>query len=501
MARRLQLRLPVEAARSVQLWLTLAAVALPPLLFGSVDQVSVALWTGLLSISMLCGFAEPLSRNQGYVVLVFLALCGSYLLVAFLQICPGLFGSLNDPYWQKAGALLGLDLSPRISSRAELPRVAIGHFLLLVTSFLSGFFTGTSRRSADTLVLTARYSILVYALYGLFALALTPNLVLWSPKLAYRGSLTATFINHNTAATLIGAGLILWSCTALQTLQSLGRVSSIRLLLLIPSNEHIGFKIVVRAAAALVCLFALLLTGSRGGLICSCLGLLLALMLMISNRFKLGIWYGLALGGIALAMVVAWLSQTGAIATKGIFDDGRWSVYGLCLDAIRQHPYLGAGAGTFADLFPSLRTGDFKSWGVWDYAHSTILEIAVEMGVPIALMVTIGCVASLFILIRAALQSSEHSRSLLSAISGIAVLSYLHSAIDFSLQIPGYLIPFTILLGCALARATSERKPDLASKTSLAGPASIETGPVHPEHLPSTFAPGTQGRVSSAKLR
>jgi O-antigen ligase len=490
MARRLQLRLPVEVARSVQLWLTLAAVALPPLLFGSVDQVSVAFWTGLLSISTLCGFAEPLSRNQGYVVFAFLALCGSYLLVAFLQIYPGLFGSLNDPHWQKAGELLGLDLAPRISSRAEITRVAIGHFLLLITSFLSGFFTGTSRRNADTLVLTARYSILVYALYGVFALALTPNLVLWSPKLAYRGSLTATFINHNTAATLIGAGLILWSCTALHTLQSLGRVSSIRILLLIPSNEKIGFKVVFRTAAALVCLFALLLTGSRGGLICSCLGLLLAVMLMISNRLKLGIWYGLTLGIAALAVLVAWLSQTGTIATKGLFDDGRWSVYGLCLDVIRQHPYLGVGAGTFADLFPSLRTEDFKSWGVWDYAHSTILEIAVEMGIPIALMAIVGCAASLFILIRAALQSSEQSRSLLSATSGIAVLSYLHSTVDFSLQIPGYLIPFAVLLGCGLARATSERKPDLASKASFAGPASAETGLLHPEPLSGTSASG-----------
>jgi hypothetical protein len=40
-------------------------------------------------------------------------------------------------------------------------------------------------------------------------------------------------------------------------------------------------------------------------------------------------------------------------------------------------------------------------------------------------------------------------------ITGIAVLSYLHSMIDFSLQIPGYLVLLGILLGCGLARASA----------------------------------------------
>ncbi len=56
----------------------------------------------------------------------------------------------------------------------------------------------------------ARYSILGYAIYGVAALVFTPNMLLWTDKLAYQGSLTATFVNRNTAATLMGMGLILW---------------------------------------------------------------------------------------------------------------------------------------------------------------------------------------------------------------------------------------------------------------------------------------------------
>ncbi len=492
MLSRLRLQFPIDFFSSAQLWVMLIAVALPPLFFGSVDQLSISLWVGLLSIGVLCGVAEPLSRNQYRVAIAFLSLCGVYAAVACLQLIPYLFGPLNDPIWQQAGGLLGLDLKPRISSRAEIPPVAIGHFLLLITSLLGGFFCATSRQNAEKVFLTARFAIVVYALYGLFALALTPSLILWAPKTAYRGYLTSTFINHNTAATLVGAGLILWICSAIHTLQSLGRLTSVRLLLLIPSNEQIGFKLVLRAGAGLVCLFALLLTGSRGGLICTALGLLVAVMLLVSNRVKLSFRYGIVLAAVALLIVVGWLGQIGVVANRGLFDDGRWAAYGLSLEVIRNHPWLGVGAGTFADLFPSLRPDDFKSWGVWDFAHSTIIEIALEMGVPVALMVVGGCAASLYILIRAAQRSSEHSRVALAAVSGIAVLSYLHSTIDFSLQIPGYLIPFGILLGCGLARATAEpaKRRSQRSSDELVRPTLLEVGPLTPGPVPSEFVRG-----------
>jgi O-antigen ligase len=281
-------------------------------------------------------------------------------------------------------------------------------------------------------------------------------MVLWAPKVAYRGSLTATFINHNTAATFIGAGAILWFCSAFSSLQQSFGFSSIRFLLLNRANEHLAFKILARSGGALTCFFALLLTGSRGGLICSCLGLLVAIVLMVANRQKPRFWHMALWGTVALAVTIALLSRMGRIGSQGLFDDARWSVYGFCVEAIRQRPLLGAGLGTFEDLFPSLRADNFYSWGVWDYAHSTILEIAVEMGIPVAAMVVIAALASLFILARAAVNSEGRSRRSLAAITGIAVLSYLHSMIDFSLQIPGYLVLFGVLLGCGLARASAK---------------------------------------------
>jgi O-antigen ligase len=455
MMHRPQSEFPVAMFSSIQLWTTIVVLVLAPLFFGSVDLFWIAVWVILLSVSVLCGVAAPLHAGQSRVLFGFFALCGIFVLVAIIQITPHVVDQLNDPSWRQANALLGLDALPRISSHAEIPPLAVGHFLLFATSFISGFFIGTSQRNSDRLIRFAQYSILLYVIYGLVALILTPNMVLWAPKLAYRGSLTATFINRNTAATFVGAGAILWFCSAFSSLKQSFRFSSIRMLLLTRSNEHIAFRIIVRSGAAFACFFALLLTGSRGGLICSCFGLLVAIIQMAANRQKPRFWHMVAWGSVALVVTVALLSRIGRIGSQGMFDDGRWFVYGFCVEAIRQRPLLGAGFGTFEDLFPSLRADDFYSWGVWDYAHSTILEIAVEMGIPVAAMVVIAALASLFILARAAVKSEGRSRRSLAAIAGIAVLSYLHSMIDFSLQIPGYLVLFGILLGCGLARASA----------------------------------------------
>jgi O-antigen ligase len=457
MIRRMRSLSPAGTFNSIQLWTTIVVLVLAPLFFGSVDLFWIAVWTILLSFSALCGLTVPMTSEQSRLLSGFLVLCGIYALIAVIQIVPHAVEQLDDPIWRQTNELLGLNTSPRISSRAEISPVAAGHFLLFATSFICGFSIGTSRRNSDLLIWFAQYSFISYVIYGLTAFSLTPDMLLWTNKIAYRGYLTATFVNHNTAATFVGAGAILWFCLAFSSAQSM-RFSTIRMLLLFRANEALALKIVLRSAAALTCLFALLLTGSRGGLLCSGMGLLVAMNLMVANKWKLPRWYILPLAMTAFALIVILANRLGRIASQGLIDDNRLSVYYLSLQAIRERPFLGAGAGTFPDLFPAFRNNAISTWGVWDYAHSTILEIAFEMGIPVAVMITIAALVSVFILLRAAVATSDRAdRRVLAAIAGIATLSYLHSTIDFSLQIPGYIVVFGILLGCGLARALAAR--------------------------------------------
>jgi O-antigen ligase len=250
----------------------------------------------------------------------------------------------------------------------------------------------------------------------------------------------------------------------LSTLRSV-QLSSLRLLLLSSSNEPVALRFILRSAAALACFLALVLTRSRGGLICFSAGLLVAVGLIVVGRIKVRSWYVMACAAAAVALVFNWLTQTDRIGSYGLVDYARSTVYENCIEAIRQRPILGSGLGTFPDLFPSVRGSDLSLWGVWDYAHSTILEIAVEMGVPIAAVCAVAAIASFLILLQSTLRLKDRTRNSFAAMTGIVVLVYLHAIIDFSLQIPGFLIVFWILLGCWLARSFA-RQP-IAERASM----------------------------------
>ena len=329
--------------RSIQLWIPVVVIVLAPLFFGSVDLFWVVVWTILLSASVSTGVVASLDSAQSRLLLGFLAVCGVYALVAVVQIIPNSLEPFADPIWRRASEILQLDLAPRISSRAEIPPLAIGHFLLFTTAVISGFCLGTSQSNVRLIVRSAQYSILVYAIYGIGALIFTPDMLLWATKTAYPGSLTATFVNRNTAATFVGAGVILWACAAFSSIRSM-KAFSLRMLLLSPLNEDLAFKVILRSAAALTCFFALLLTGSRAGLISTCFGVVVSITLMVGHRRKTGIWL-LALSGLAVATLVAVLiGRMGFIVSRGVFDEARWLVYEFCVEAIRQRPLLGAGA-------------------------------------------------------------------------------------------------------------------------------------------------------------
>jgi O-antigen ligase len=54
---------------------------------------------------------------------------------------------------------------------------------------------------------------------------------------------------------------------------------------------------------------------------------------------------------------------------------------------------------TFRWIFPAYRSGDIPSYGIWQKAHNTILEIAAEMGsVPFTILLGVAWIAAFFML-------------------------------------------------------------------------------------------------------
>src|SRR3569833_917806 len=159
----LKLRAAFETLRPVQLWVSVTALVLAPLPFGSIDQLSIAVWAIVLSISTLLGAAAPVNTVQLRIVMMFVAVCAVYALVAALQVTPHFFSQFSDPIWHQMNEVLGFDVAPRITSQNQQQH----------TTFLNNNNNNTTSRPARILMLAARASILAYAVYGLIALVLT----------------------------------------------------------------------------------------------------------------------------------------------------------------------------------------------------------------------------------------------------------------------------------------------------------------------------------------
>ena len=100
-------------------------------------------------------------------------------------------------------------------------------------------------------------------------------------------------------------------------------------------------------------------------------------------------------------------------------------------------------------------------WGIWETAHSTLLEMAVELGLPFAGLVVVAWIIGLAVLVRGVWIWRRDVVVPIAAIS-VAALALAHSLIDFSLQIPGYAIVVFALLGAGLSQSFSSRGKNTA---------------------------------------
>jgi O-antigen ligase len=212
------------------------------------------------------------------------------------------------------------------------------------------------------------------------------------------------------------------------------------------------------------------MTGSRGGVVLSLLALLVAFTVFFRRDLPRlsGIVTALAAGG-ATALILLQLLGGGVNARfdlQGTADEGRLETYKSALRIIADHPWFGTGQGTFAYALPAYRSDQVSMWGVWDLAHNTLLEIASDMGVPIAVLVVIGWIVIFAVLIHGV---RSRRRDLLIPVAALAIgiLAVLHSLIDFSLQIPGYSIVVLSLIGAGLAQSFGDRTKK--AKTVAAG--------------------------------
>ncbi|PSO26043.1 O-antigen ligase domain-containing protein [Bradyrhizobium sp. MOS002] len=437
------------------------ALAGAPFLFGSRDPITVAGWCALLGVGLIVAPTRRLLKGH----LLLLAGLGVVLLcfgfVLHEQLSDRPFIAQFNPIWAKASEALGKPLTPSVSIVRGEPFFALGHPLANVLAMVLGLIVGADPDRARRGVRVMAWAGAVYALYGIFALAFDPTEILWREKTAYLGNLTATFINRNTAACYFGSCAAVWLVLLM---------SAIRRNLPPGKLEWRGVPhhllrkthkdVLIRFVMFFVCLSAMFMTSSRGGVLVSLGVMVIAFVIFFGPDMPRGLGFVGAIAGSAatalLLLQVLGGNVSSRIDLQGLSDAGRLSVYRSTLRIIADNPRFGTGLGTFAYAFPAYRSSDISMQGRWDIAHNTYLEFASELGIPLAIVVGVAWIVALLVLARGVRVPRRDMVVPLAALA-VSLIGLLHSSIDFSLQIAGYSIVLFALLGLGLGQAVYVR--------------------------------------------
>nr|QDP27225.1 O-antigen ligase family protein [Bradyrhizobium cosmicum] len=449
---------------TVSKMMALAVFVLAPLPLGSTDQIWICVWSALIAASLVTANLDGVVRED---VRLLTPLLGTLAVVAAIIIvqqwrdqpfAPG------NPVWQISSKWLGSQASHRISTTVNGPWLAAGYPLLLATVFIRAFLISTDASSARRLLLILAWAGCAYAIYGALAEVSDPNGLLSRRKEAYLGYATGTFVNRNTAAVFWGSSAVLFLVPLLRMAHRRDRPDKPPSPRFADRVLHYSSSPTALGAGFVICLIATAMTGSRAGLLLSIFALLQACWLYLAPLplGKMRRW-GLV-GATAVAALLILQTVGGAVAgrigTYGLIDEQRFSAYRVSFAIIRDHPLLGVGWGNFETAFPAYRTAELGSLGVWDRAHSTPLELAVELGLPAASLIVLCCLWYVYLLLRSSLRRKRDRYIPIVGVS-VAALGLVHSCIDFSLQIPGFGVFFAAIAGCGLAQSlTSELRKE-----------------------------------------
>lgn len=454
-----------SGANPIAVFILFVTVAVAPLPFGSRDPTIVALWCIFLGIGVVSAATGRIERPQQTLLLVVGLIVAFYVLVLHEQLSAVPWIAKPHPLWARASGLLGAELSASVSIARNEPFYSLGAPLAAVLALALGLIVGSDRRRARQLLLVVGWSGVAYAGYGIVSSLVEPTMILWREKRAYVGYVTGTFINRNTAATYFGSCAVIWLLLLSERIRRrlpAGRLQWTDFLHGFLPRLHIDE---FRAFLAFFCCFmALMMSGSRAGVLASLATFAVAVTVyfhsVLPKRSGLA---ALAVGAAGVALLLVQLlggSVNRHFDMQSLSDEARLQTYRATLQMIADHPWFGSGLGTFAWSFPGYRSADPSLVGRWDLAHSTPLELAADLGIPLAAAIGLCWMLFLALLLRAAGRGGREGIVPLAAFS-FALVGLLHSMVDFSLQIPGYAIVAFAVVGVGLSQSFQNSKVEI----------------------------------------
>ncbi len=350
----------------------------------------------------------------------------------------------------------GVDLNPNALVEAEL--LALTGFCVLFVSFM--LF-----RSSDDIRYFAWMLIVLGGAQALIGL-LTYNdlsLGIWGGRPDYFFAAKGTYPNYNHFAGLLEMCL------------PFGVVTLVRQF--VDGRLFISFRGLASIAAVLLMLAALVMSGSRAGVMAffvasALVAPLLARAYRQRHAARAGGRRWLVLAGVVVLLSLAVALFQGdllyRLATRGS-NSIRPALWGDMIVAFHQHPWLGNGAGVFADIAPM-----YKSWllSVLDfrYAHNDYLSWLIENGLPMTLLLLLIVGYPVWRLVRYLWRGGQPLARWLYGVAALWALLGLgiHGGLDFNFHIPANAALFMAILGIGMSLSHTWRKAPRGRRRRIA---------------------------------
>jgi len=448
-----------DTLKSIVAGLYSALVLAAVIPFGLVDPTPfavVAICMFALGVAALLLFGEPRRGRWVFVWALLLFIVTSVWIVIQTVRVP--WPSLINPIWKDASVLIGVSRNT-ISVAPADTLASLLYIALPAMTFLTGLIIADTDKRARRILIVLAISAGLISLFGLGQFLLFPKMLLTENKRYYLDSLTAVFVNRNTAATFLGLGFLLTATFTSENGRAYFGFSSAP-----PGtfNEGLGFW--AFGGLSLSCSTALMLTQSRAGLVVTGLGSVFLLPYLASQwksrRSRLFSQadhsmrrkWQLTAGAIVLVLLFIAIFGGRAIlrADQRGTDDGRFCIWSDTVHALSQTWLQGTGFGTFRTVYSVYRTADCGIGGIVDRAHNSYLEGFLTLGMIFPIVTVL-----IFFVLTRTFWIGHHARHRLrhySILGGAGtVLTAAHATVDFSLQIPGFAIFFTAFLAAVVS--------------------------------------------------
>ena len=420
---------------------------------------------GLLGLAMAAGLGTRSGFEVGAAerkpLAVLLALFGLLVAIVLLQMSSWMPATAAAWFYERAASLLGATIAPVPSLAVDVERNSLLKVLACGAIFV--MVRALARRTfrARLFLLFFVASATLVMTYGI-TMQITTNSCYVGSYLKKDGGyssltdscvMSGTFVNSNSFAAYLGMGIV--AAIALifaprpqprQVPHGYDEVEGV-------IASITGFRLTL-LAISLFLLSGILISASRAGFVSTVVGVALALGLLMRGRWRSRPEVvRVVVAALVLAIVVG-LFASGALISKSMkaHDGGnRLDIWLAALHALRESPWLGWGLGNFADIYTVLQPPALTLAN--DLAHSTPLEMLVELGVPGGIVVFAIVLLPLAACLRGAFRAQRGLRYLSVAAFAMPVVPILHSFIDFSLQMPAIEFAVSALLAIGWSRA------------------------------------------------